>query len=58
MIGELRKKVQQLEISLSKERREGGLLDALYSAGEENVQAATLLQLLHFVFSRRNEIDE
>ena len=57
MIGELRKKVQKLEISLAKARKEGGLLDRLHEVSEENVAATTLMQLLHFIFQRESQID-
>ena len=52
MIGALRKQVHKLEITLAKERKEGGLLDSLHAVDEENIPATTLMQFLHFIFSR------
>ena len=57
-IGELRKKIQQLEVNLAKERKEGGLLQSLQALQEENIAAQTLMAFLSFIFSRSDRIDK
>ena len=57
-IGEQRKKIQHLEISLAKERKEGGLLESLQAIKEENIAASTLMTFLSFIFSRQDQIDK
>ena len=38
-IAKLRKKIQNLEVSLAKERSEGGLLDSLNAISNDNIAA-------------------
>ena len=57
-IAKLRKKIQNLEVSLAKERSEGGLLDSLNAISNDNIAAQTLMTFLHFIFHRKPQIDQ
>jgi len=49
-ISDLRRKVHQQEIEISRANREGKLIEALQQIEEGNVPAASLMTFLSFIF--------